>query len=310
MHGGRGVSVRELVIVGAGPAGVSAALWAQSRHLDVEVLEGAAVPGGQLQIVHFHPRELPGIEFGHGRAIAQSYLRQLLEARIPVRWETTVAALEPGPTPALRLADGSRLEARAVLVASGARRRRLGVPGEAEYTDRGVSHSATRDRAVLAGRHVAVIGGGDAAYENALLLAAAGCTVTSIVRGSPRARAEFRARVAAEPRITVRTGCRVEALLGDDVLRAVRVRDDEGVHTWPFEGVVIKVGMVPNTEWCRDVLAHDADGWLTVDDEAGTSCPGVWAVGDVVRPRLPSVSVAAGQGASAIAVIRAALRGE
>jgi len=300
--------MRDLVIVGAGPAGVSAALWANSLHLDVELVEGATVPGGQLQYVHFHPRELPGIEFGHGRAIAQTYLRQLLDARLPLRWDAPVAAIESGAHPVLHFKDGTRLEARAVLVASGARRRLLGVPGEQALNGRGLSYSATRDRAELAGRTVAVIGGGDAAYENALLLVAAGCTVTLLVRGVPRARAEFRARVEAEPRITVRHGAHVEALLGDDVLRAVRVREASGVHELPFEGVVVKVGVVPNTEWCRDALAHDAEGWLTVDATYATSMPGVWAAGDVVRPALPSVSVAAGQGALAVAAIRAQLR--
>ncbi len=309
MHGGGRMSLRDLVIVGAGPAGVSAALWACSLHLDVELIEAAAVPGGQLQHVHFHPRELPGIEFGHGRAIAQTYLRQLLDARVPLRWETRALGLEGGATPSLTLADGTRLAARALLVASGARRRRLEVPGEVEYTDRGVSTSATRDRATLAGRVVAVIGGGDAAYENALLLAAVGCTVTLLVRGTPRARAEFRARVEADPRITVRTHAQVVAFEGDDVLRRVRIQEGGHTHLLEVEGVVVKVGVVPNTEWCRPALAHDADGWLTVDDTFATSLPGVWAAGDIVRPRLPSLSVAAGHGALAVAAIRSHLHG-
>ena len=309
MHGGGGMSVRDLIVVGAGPAGVSAALWARTLHLDVEVIEGAAVPGGQLQHVHFHPRELPGIEFGHGRAIAQTYLRQLLEAGIPVRWETRAEALEPGPSPALRLHDGTRLEARALLLASGARRRRLEVPGETTFDGRGLSYSATRDRAELAGRHVIVVGGGDAAYENALLLMAADCTVTLLVRGRTRARREFRERVAAESRITVHEGVAVRALLGDEVLRAARIEDATGVRELACEGMVVKVGVIPNTEWCRAVVAHDADGWLQVDATQATSVPHVWAAGDVARPALPSISVAAGQGALAIAAIRRALHG-
>jgi thioredoxin reductase (NADPH) len=303
------MSVRDLIVVGAGPAGVSAALWARTLHLDVEVIEGAAVPGGQLQHVHFHPRELPGIEFGHGRAIAQTYLRQLLEASIPVRWESAPRRSSRGPR--RRCGSTTGRGSRRVRCCSRAvrRRRRLEVPGETTFDGRGLSYSATRDRAELAGRHVIVVGGGDAAYENALLLMAADCTVTLLVRGRTRARREFRERVAAESRITVHEGVAVRALLGDEVLRAVRIEDATGVRELACEGMVVKVGVIPNTEWCRAVVAHDADGWLQVDATQATSVPHVWAAGDVARPALPSISVAAGQGALAIAAIRRALHG-
>src|ERR1043166_4286440 len=137
---------RELVIVGAGPTGVSAALWARSLHLDVELLEAGPEPGGQLLWVHFHPREIPGLLEGDGRAIAAAYARQLAESGLPVRYGVRADALEPGEEPGLLLSDRSRIAARALLIASGARRRRLGVPGERELEGRGVSTSATRDR--------------------------------------------------------------------------------------------------------------------------------------------------------------------
>jgi len=298
----------ELVVVGAGPAGVSAALWARARELDVLLLEAGPGPGGQLQRVYFEPREIAGWAGGDGQALAGTYRRQLVERAIPVRFGAAVERLVQGDDWSLVLAGGEELRARAVLVASGARARRLDVPGEREFEDRGVSTSATRDRARLAGRTVVVVGGGDAAFENALHLAGHGGQVTLLVRGAPRARHTFRERVARESRIEVRTETRVTAIEGDSVVRAVRVAGPGGGSRIACEGVVVKVGVVPNTEWCADVLARDPAGHVRVGPDLATSAPGVWAAGDATGPTLPCVPVAHGQGALAIAAIRTALR--
>ena len=300
---------RELLILGAGTAGVSAALWARSLHLDLQVLEARPEPGGQLLHVHFHPREIAGVLEGDGRAIAASYAQQLAESGIPVRYGVRADALELGERPTLVLSDQSRATASALLIACGARRRTLAVPGERELEDHGLSYSATRDRDQFAGRNVVVVGGGDAAFENALLLTAAGCEVTLLARGSVRARREFRERLGQEPRAHVLEHTQVMAVLGDSIVRAVRVRDASGERELACAGVVVKLGVVPNTEWCRDQLAHDADGYISVDARFAASARGVWAAGDVVRPLRASVPVAAGHGALAAAAIRAALRG-
>ncbi len=300
---------RELVIVGAGPAGVSAALWARSRHLDVLLLEASSRPGGQLLLVHFQPREVLGWLAGEGRELAAAFARQLAEAGIPTRYGARVEAIERANGLTLRLAGGERLQATAVLVATGARRRRLEVPGEREFEARGVSYSATRDRDKLAGRNVVVVGGGDAAFENAALLASLGGTVTVIARAAARARPEFRERLEREPRVRVLEHTRVLAVMGDQRVHAVRVSGSDGERELPCEAVVVKVGVLPNSEWCCDLLAHDEQGYVLVDGELSTSVPGVWAAGDVVRPLLSSVPVAAGHGALAAVAIRGALRG-
>lgn len=302
---------RELLIVGAGPAGVSAALWARSLNLDFELLEAEPLPGGQLRQVHFHPRELPGTLQGDGVAIADSYARQLTESVVPVRYGVRVVSLTPGPAPSLSLEGGESLGARTLLLCCGARKRRLGVPGEEEYRGRGVSDSATRDLPLLSGRRVMVVGGGDAALENALLLLGAGCDVTVLARAGVRARAEFRDRVMTNDRVRVLQGMQVLAVLGDgERVRGVRVAGPEGEGELACDAVVVKIGVLPNTEWCRGVLDHDADGYLRVDPGQRTSAEDVWAAGDITRPLLPSVPVAAGQGALAVAAIRRMLRGD
>ena len=299
----------ELVIVGAGPAGVSAALWARSLGLSTLLLEAGSEPGGQLHHVYFRPENLPGAVAGHGAAMAAAFAADLSTYAIPVRYRAPADALEP-EAPAVRMAGGERLAAAAVLIATGARRRRLEVPGERELEGRGVSFSANRDRAGFAGEEMVVVGGGDSAFENALLLAAVGCRVTVVVRGTPRARAEYHRRVAADRRIEVLQHTRVIAVLGEERVRAVRLAGPRGEFDLPVSGVVVKVGVVPNTEWCAGALERDAEGFIPVDEQLGTSHPRVWAVGDVTRPPVAGIAVALGHGALAATAIRAALRGD
>jgi len=301
---------RELIIVGAGPSGVSAALRARALDLEPLVLEAAAAPGGQLLHVHFEPHDIAGAIPGDGPAIARSYARSLAEHGIELRPGAEARALEPATEPRLVLASGERLAARAILVACGVRRRRLDVPGERELEDRGLTFSATRDRERLGGRAVAVVGGGDGACENALLLVDAQCDVTLIARDRLRARREFADRVAASPRVRVLEHTRVLEVMGQEAVAGLKLLGPGGEFQLACEGVVVKVGVVPNTEWCRAALAHDGQGYLEVDSLLGTAVPGVWAAGDVTRPLRMSVAGALGQGSLAAAAIRRSLRGD
>jgi thioredoxin reductase (NADPH) len=287
-----------LVVVGAGPAGVAAALWARDRFA-VTVIERAGEPGGQLRAIHFAPPQLPGRVVRDGVEMADACRRQLESAGVTVRYGTAATGLEAGTRPAVRIAGEERLEAEAVLIATGLRRRRLGVPGEREFEGRGVSRSATLDRERFAGRDVMVVGGGDAAFENALLLAEVGCRVTIAVRGEPRVRPEFARRVAAMPAITVMTGTRVTAFLGAETLAIARLESGTRSIDLPVAGAVVKIGASPNTAWCASVVATD-DSFVRADARGRTSLRGVWAAGDVTRPLLMAISVAEAGAALAV----------
>jgi thioredoxin reductase (NADPH) len=299
----------DVLIVGAGPAGASTALWALSLDLRPLLIEAGSDPGGQLHRIHFEPGNLPAAQPGRGAALAARAAAQLAAAGIEVRTGVRAEGLDVATAsagPAVRMAGGRRLEARSVVVATGLRRRRLEIPGERELEGRGVSDSATRDLDRLRGRDVTVIGGGDAAFENALLLAGAGCRVTLAVRGPLHARAAFRDRVAAHAAIRVLREARATAIVGVERVAAVRFDTPSGELEHPTEAVVVKVGQRPNTEWCGP-LALDREGFARVDSELRTSLPRVWAAGDVTRPLVAGIAVAMGHGATVAASIRMAL---
>lgn len=305
-----GAAIPDVLVVGAGPAGVSTALWAASLHLTPLVIEAGLRPGGQLHRIHFEPKNLGAAQPGTGAELAARAAAQLQSAGIELRTGTGALALEaPAGVAGPRVTTaGGVLETRSVVVATGLSRRRLEVPGERALEGRGVTDSATRDLAALRGRDVTVIGGGDAAFENALLLADSGCRVTLAVRGPTHARAEFRERVQAQTAITVMRDAQAVEILGEGSVRAVRFETPSGTIEHPTSAVVVKIGQAPNTEWCA-ALGRDADGYVRVDAELRTTMPRVWAAGDVARPMVPGIAIALGHGAIAAASIRAALAG-
>ena len=299
--------IPDLAIVGAGPAGMTAALAARGAGLAVELIESAVEPGGQLRRIYGRVRGVPGdgpeasAPHRDGATLALALSARLASAGLAPRTGTSASGLVPDPhRPAITLAGGVPLAARAVLIASGLRPRTLGVPGEGLD---GVSTSATRDRALFAGQPVVVAGGGDAAYENALLLAEAGCRVTLVVRGEPRARSEFRRRVADTDAITVLARTRVVEIVGPGRVTGVRVAGPAGEVPIEARGVFVKVGSLPNTEWCRLGVACDEEGYVRVDGRGATSAPGCWAAGDVIRPAALTLEEAAASATRAAAAI-------
>src|SRR6201989_896317 len=216
--------MHDVIIIGAGPAGLSAALWCDELGLDTLVLERETEVGGQLLRVHNRVENYLGVEAANGLGLRDMFAAQA-EARDFDLW--TQAEIEEADLRAkrVRLGSGEELQSIAIVIATGVRRRRLGVPGEAEFEGRGVLSSGVLERERVAGEDVLVVGGGDAAAENALLLAETSATVTLVHRGAkPSARREFTERIQGDHRITVFTETTLERIHGSDRVESVELQ--------------------------------------------------------------------------------------
>jgi len=299
----------DAIIIGAGAAGLSAALWCEELGLDVLVLEAGAEVGGQLLNVYNPINNYLGLRTENGRELRDLFAAQVAGCEFDL-W--TEAEIESVDLKARRVAlrNGEKLQAISLMIATGVRRRRLGIPGEAELAGRGVVDSVMRDRESLAGRDVCVIGGGDAAAENALLLAPVCPTVTLVHRGKRlSARAEFIERLQAEHCITIFKESEAQRIIGAETVEAIEILRRGAIK--PFQmavgGVLVRVGVEPNAELFRGQLQQDERGYLTVTSEQETSVENVFAIGDISNPRAPTISSATGAGATAAKVLASRL---
>jgi thioredoxin reductase (NADPH) len=301
--------MHDVIIIGAGPAGLSAALWCDELGLDTLVLERAAETGGQLLRVHNPIRNHLGVEAESGWALRDRFAAQLEGCEFDL-W--TGAEIESVDLRAkrVRLRSGEELQAVALILATGVRRRRLGVPGEREFAGRGVLESGQLERHRVAGEDVCVVGGGDAAAENALLFAEVCPTVTLVHRGRRLgARREFVERLRGEHRVTVFTEANLVSIRGGERVESVEILRAGALK--PFRvavrAVLVRVGVEPNSELFRGQLHADGRGYVVTTGEQETSVEMVFAAGDLSNPLAPTVSGACGAGATAAKVIAARL---
>ena len=302
--------MHDVIIIGAGPAGLSAASWCDELGLDTLVLEQGEEVGGQLLSVHNPIENYLGARAQNGRELRDLFVEQTKTSDFDL-W--TNVEIESVDLKARRvvLKSGEELQSIAMIIATGLRRRRLGLAGETELAGHGIIESAARDREQLAGKDVCVIGGGDAAAENALLLAEVCPTVTLVHRGRKmRARREFTEQLHTNHCITVFPESVVRRIIGNDHVEAVEI--ERGGAIKPFQmavqGVLIRIGWEPNTDFIRGQLQLDEKGYVAVSSEQETSIANVFAIGDVASPLAPTIAGAVGGGATAAKVISTRLQ--
>lgn len=288
----------DLIVVGAGPAGLAAGITARALHMRALILDTGPEPGGQLLANPTPILDLPGIEANTGPELALK-LRQHLERLGGEVRRATVQRIDAAA--GVVETAGERLSASTLLLASGAGRRRLGVPGERDEPGRGLSPAARRFGSRFAGRPVVVVGGSDVALEEAALFARLCPRVVLVHRGaSLRGRPDFRRAVADEPRIEVLLETRLTAILGDAEVEAAVVVGPAGERRVEAAAVVISVGLAPRSELVSGQIELDAAGFVRVDLHQRTSVGRLYAAGDVCEGSSWMVASAMGQAATAV----------
>jgi thioredoxin reductase (NADPH) len=290
----------DLLIIGGGPAGLTAALYGARGGLDTVVLE-MGVPGGQAgqtdRIENYpgFPEGISGIE------LAMKFAEQA--GRFGARVEmTTVQGVAFNGDSKRVFTDSGEFTARAVIIASGAHPRPLGVPGEEQWRGRGVSYCATCDGAFFRNKKVAVVGGGDAAVEEALFLTRFASQVAIIHRRDAlRATKVIQERARDNPKVSFHWNTVVTAIKGRDKVGSLELKDIRSGATREedFDGVFIFIGLEPNTAFLGGALALNDGRYIVTRENLATSVPGVFAAGDVCAKDFRQVSTAVGDGAVA-----------
>ncbi|MFL6230019.1 MAG: NAD(P)/FAD-dependent oxidoreductase [Pyrinomonadaceae bacterium] len=301
--------MHDVLIIGAGAGGLSAARWCDELGLDAIVLEERAEVGGQLLWVHNPVENYPGVRAADGRELRDLFAARIEDAEFDLWTQTQIETVDLGAK-RVRLRSGEELQAIFVIIATGLRRRRLNVPGEAEFEGRGMIESGARDRELFAGRDVCVVGGGDSAVENALLLAEVCPTVTLVHRRKKlRARRDLVERLQGTHCVTVFTEAELVRVIGGERVEAVEIKRHGAIKSFQMAvgGVLVRVGYEPNTELFGGQLELDERGYVKVSSEQETSAENVFAIGDVASPLAPTISGAVGAGATAAKVIAARL---
>ena len=291
----------DLIIIGAGPAGLSAAIYASRARLNAIVIEQNYVNGGQI-IDTYEIDNYPGLPGLSGMDLAM----KMAEHAEKLGVETVNAFVQSldlnGPVKKV-ITDEGTYEAKAVIIASGATHSKLGAQGENQYAGMGVSYCATCDGAFYRGKDVLVVGGGDVAVEDAIFLAR-GCNKVYVVhrRDELRAAKVLQESLLSLPNVEMVWNSNLKSITGGMKVENATVVNklDQTERTIPVSGVFFAVGITPRSEFARNNVDMDEKGYIVANETGATSVPGVFAAGDVRTKQLRQVVTAVADGANAV----------
>ncbi|MFN8538825.1 MAG: FAD-dependent oxidoreductase [Thermomicrobiales bacterium] len=305
------MSYYDLIVVGGGPTGLTTALYGAREGLDVLVIERSA--GGQAGVTE-RLDNFPGFPEGiSGAEFADRLTQQASRFGVEMLKAQEVTGLRAeAESRYVTTADGAEYGARAVLLATGSRYRRLGVPGEDDLIGAGVHFCATCDGPFYRDKPVAVIGGGNSAGEESLHLTKFASEVTILVRGAAMTASQIVIdKVEENPKIALRYNVDVAEFRGNGKLSGIAVRDRTTGATEELSpaGVFVFIGLSPNTGWVPDTIERDSQGFIVTTPTLETSLSGIFAAGDVRKGSTKQAASAAGEGATAALMIREYLKG-
>lgn len=298
--------VFDVIVIGGGPAGISAAFWCAELGLKAAILEREPELGGQLLWTFGEVRNYLGVEAANGQDLNRRFLEHLDKREVMRSTGSDIAMVDLKDRTVI-LTNADRFSAANMVLATGVRRRSLSVPGEREFAGRGILRSGVDSLAQVAGKRVVIVGGGDAALENAVILSESARNVTVVHRRDKfSAREDFVSAARDAANVAFVFDSTVEAIVGNEGVEAVEIRD---VHSGErsrveADAVLIRIGVEPNSELFRDQIELDEQGYIVVGSDCGTSLDGVFAVGDVANPASPTIATAVGMGATAAKAIK------
>lgn len=289
----------DTIIIGAGPAGMTAALYAARSNLKVALIEGG-LPGGQMNNTS-DIENYPGYANISGPELSEKMFEPLENLGVEHLYGFVENIENHGDVKKV-ITDDEEFETRTVIVATGSKHRLLGVPGEEELNSRGVSYCAVCDGAFFRDQDLLVVGGGDSAVEEAIFLTQFAKSVTIVHRRDElRAQKVLQDRAFANEKINFIWNSVVKEIKGENRVESVVIENvkTNQVTEHAFGGVFIYVGLDPVSDFTKDLQIQDESGWIVTDDHMKTSVAGVFAVGDVRQKDLRQVTTAVGDGAIA-----------
>lgn len=289
----------DVLVVGGGPAGASAAIYAARKGIRTGIV--AERLGGQvLDTVGIE--NLIGIKYTEGPQLAASLEGHVKEYGIDVMTSHRAKRLEKADLIHIELENGAVLQSKTVILATGARWRQVGVPGEEEFRNKGVTYCPHCDGPLFKDRHVAVIGGGNSGIEAAIDLAGIVRHVT-VLEFMPELKADaiLLKRLNSLPNVTVIKNAQTLEITGTDKANGITYveRETGAVQHLALEGVFVQIGLVPNTDWLGDTVERTRSGEIVVNSHGGTTVPGVFAAGDCTDSPYKQIIISMGSGASA-----------
>lgn len=296
----------DVLIIGGGPAGMSAAIWCADLGLTASIFETQNELGGQLLYTFNAISNYPGVKTSGGRQLCDLFVEHLDHNNIRRFIDAEITAADLARK-TVTLADGRSAAGQAIIIATGVRRRRLEIPGEAAFVGRGILESGVGSSDEVRGKTVVIVGGGDAALENGLILSETAKRVFVIHRGKEfSARSSFVRQAAHRENIGFLFETSITSLIGESTLEAIEIscNEDGKAASLRTDHVLIRIGSIPNTELFKGQIDLGIDGYVAVDQRCRTQVEDVWAAGDVVSPLSPTISNAAGQAARAVMDIR------
>lgn len=296
----------DVVIIGAGPAGLSAAIWCRDLGLQAVVFERSAEAGGQLLKIYNPITNYPGIRAANGGELRDRFLETARDAGVRIEFSTEVVEIDESSRSILTAA-GRRYSAKAIILATGVRRRGLDIPGELEFAGKGVIESGSRDKDLAIGKRVVIVGGGDAALENALILSDRAAVVYVIHRREAfSARQAFVERAAKAPSIKFVFNSRLTRINGADKVGSVEMIDQLTGNVMAIEAdiVLARIGVEPDSRLISDPKYLDNSRYALPGPNGQLANSMIFAIGDVANRIAPTIAGAVGAGASAAKAIR------